>query len=138
MNKGRSMDYENLLNKGMKALPERQQSPDRFAVPKAVIEKAGRRTIIVNIFDVASSLRRDPNHFIKFLLKELATKGEIIGQRLFVLGVFANDAINKKIEIYVKEFVLCSECGKPDTKILQEDRYTVMKCEACGARHKVT
>ena len=129
------MDYETLLEKGMKAIPQRQESAERFAVPKAVIEKAGRRTIIVNIFEIASSLRRDPNHFIKFLLKELATKGEIVGQRLFVLGVFTSETINKKIEIYVKEYVFCEECGKPDTKLTKEGRYLIMRCEACGARH---
>lgn len=129
------MDYETLLERGLKAIPKKQETEERFAVPKAIIEKAGRRTIIVNIFEIASQLRRDPNHFIKFLLKELATKGEIVGQRLFVLGVFTGETINKKIEIYVKEYVFCQECGKPDTKLFKEGRYTIMKCEACGARH---
>lgn len=128
------MDYEALLDKGMKAVPKKTGTGERFEVPKAVLEKAGRRTIIVNIIDIASQLRRESDHFIKFILKELATKGELSGQRLFVLGVFTTDMINKKIETYVKEYVLCKECGKPDTKLIKEDRYTIMRCEACGAR----
>lgn len=129
------MDYESLLDRGIKQIPQRKQGDDRFSVPKAVIEKAGRRTIITNIFEITTALRRDPNQVIKFLLKELATKGEISGQRLFVLGSFSGEMINKKIELYVKQFVLCQECGKPDTKLFKEDKYIIMKCEACGARH---
>jgi translation initiation factor 2 subunit 2 len=129
------MDYERLLEKGMKAIPKKKEGGGRFEIPRALIEKAGRRTIIVNVFDIASRLRRDPGHFIKFLLKELATKGDIVNQRLFVLGVFTAEMINRKIDIYIKEFVSCRECGKPDTKLFREGRYTIMKCEACGARH---
>lgn len=129
------MDYEKLLDKAMKEVPKQKDSGERFELPKAVVEKAGRKTIIVNVFDVARALRRDPNHMIKFLLKELATKGEILGQRLFVLGVFTPEMINKKVELYVKSFVLCQECGKPDTKMLKEGRFQTLRCEACGARH---
>ena len=118
----------------MKAVPKRKGSGERFEIPKAVLEVAGRRTIIVNVLEISTTLRRDPSHFIKFLLKELATKGELSGQRLFVLGNFTQDMINKKIEIYVKSYVFCPECGKPDTKIVKEGRFTLMKCEACGAR----
>lgn len=129
------MDYEKLLAEGMKAVPKRSESGERWEVPKAVLEKAGRRTIIVNIQEIATALRREKGHVIKFLLKELATKGELRGSRLFVLGVFTTEMINKKIELYVQAFVLCQECNRPDTKLFKEGRYTIVKCEACGARH---
>lgn len=129
------MDYETLLEKGMKAVPKQTGSGERFVVPKVVIEKAGRRTIIINVLEVAAALQRNPSHVIKFLLKELATKGELVGNRLFVLGVFTGDMINKKIELYVKNFVFCQDCGKPDTNLLKEGKFSVIRCEACGARH---
>ena len=75
---------------------------------------------------------------MKFLLKELATKGEIEGQKANFQGVFSNHVINSKIETYVKIYVLCPECGKPDTKTIKEDRQNFVKCEACGARHPVS
>jgi len=131
------MDYEKLLDKGMMGIPKKQDSGKRWEIPGAVVEKAGRRTIIVNVFEIASGLRRNPSHLIKILLKELATKGEISGQRLFVLGAFTAEMINKKIGVYVKQYVLCGECGKPDTKLFKEGQYTIMKCEACGARQTI-
>jgi translation initiation factor 2 subunit 2 len=38
---------------------------------------------------------------------------------------------------YTETFVLCSECGKPDTRINKEGRVLVLECEACGAHRPV-
>jgi translation initiation factor 2 subunit 2 len=45
--------------------------------------------------------------------------------------------VDKKIELYAKEYVLCPECGKPDTKFLREDRFLFLRCEACGWKHPI-
>ena len=34
-------------------------------------------------------------------------------------------------------YVVCTECGRPDTKIVKEDRVMVLECEACGARRPI-
>ena len=41
------------------------------------------------------------------------------------------------IEQYCTDFVLCRECGKPDTQLTKEDRVHIMKCMACGAKHPI-
>lgn len=128
-------NYEALLKRALEKIPKKAGTAQRFEMPKAVTQKDGRKTIFVNFYEVANRLRRDPQHFLKFILKELATKGEFVGERLVVLGIFNTELFNKKIEIYVKEFVICPECNRPDTKLIREDRFTIMKCEACGARH---
>jgi translation initiation factor 2 subunit 2 len=45
--------------------------------------------------------------------------------------------INEKIEAYAKEFVICSECKKPDTELTKENRLMFIKCLACGAKKTV-
>jgi translation initiation factor 2 subunit 2 len=133
------MPYEDLLKRAMEKVPKKAEETERFTIPKARTEPAGARTIITNFNEVASGLRRDPAHLLKFLLKELATKGEVDkGGRLIVLGRFSDNHINKKIDYYVKTYVICPECGKPDTKLVKEDRYMFLKCEACGAKHSVS
>lgn len=132
------MPYEELLKRGLSKVPKKAEATERFSVPKAKILPAGARTIITNFLELASGLRRDPQHLLKFLLKELATKGELERGRLTVLGRFSENQINRKIEAYVKAFVMCPECGKPDTKIVKKDRFFFLKCEACGASHSVS
>ena len=131
------VSYEELLKRGLKAVPKKAERTERFVIPKAVVQKAGAKTIIVNFSEIAAALRRKEAHLLKFILKELATKGEIEGKRLTVLGNFSAEHINKKIAIYVKQYVTCPECGKPDTKLEKKDNYYFMVCEACGARHPV-
>ncbi|RLI97553.1 MAG: translation initiation factor IF-2 subunit beta [Candidatus Aenigmatarchaeota archaeon] len=128
------MDYEKLLKRGMEKVPDDVEGGERFRIAKPQIEKAGSKTIITNFLEIAGSLRRDPDDMFKFLLKQLATKGELAGQRATLQGVFTQDQIMKKINLYVGGFVKCPECGKHDTKLVYEKGAELIKCEACGAK----
>ena len=74
---------------------------------------------------------------MKYLLRELATPGIIDGQRLILGRKISSNLINTKVEQYVNDFVLCSECKKPDTILKKEERVLTIKCMACGAKHTV-
>lgn len=130
------MDYEELLNEAYSKIKQ-TESKERFEIPKIEGYFEGKKTILTNFFQIASYLRRDPEHFQKFLLKELATFGQRENDR-FVLNInVPSEKINQKIEQYAKEFVICKECGKPDTEIVKENRMIFVKCLACGAKHSV-
>lgn len=128
------MDYESLLKRGLAKVPEDLRTGARFKIAKPDVEKAGAKTIISNFLEIAGGLDREPDHLLKFMLKQLATKGGIEGQRLVVLGVFSADAIEKKIELYVKQYVTCPNCGRPDSKIIKERDNSFLRCDACGAK----
>ncbi|RLJ08511.1 MAG: translation initiation factor IF-2 subunit beta [Candidatus Aenigmatarchaeota archaeon] len=132
------MEYEKLLKEVLEKVPKKVEAKERFEIPKAQIQYAGAKTILLNFLEIADKLRRPKEHFQKFMLKELATKGELAGQRLILLGNFSQETVNRKIEAYVKKYVLCRECGKPDTRLLKERGYEFIVCEACGAKHSVS
>ena len=131
-------DYEKLLDKAYKTVKQVNPSGGRFEIPKIEGHFEGKKTILTNFFQIASHLRRKPEHFQKFMLKELAASGQKEGDRLVLNITVPSKKINEKAEQYVKEFVLCKECGKPDTEILKEDRLTQIHCLACGAKHPVS
>lgn len=130
-------DYEKLLNRCMEKLPAECRDGSRFTVPKAEVLIQGARTIFTNFYDVASCLRRDPKHLLKFFLKELATSYEEKDKKVTFTGRFPGPLMNKKVELYVKNYVLCPNCCKPDTKLLKAERVEMIKCEACGAKQAV-
>jgi translation initiation factor 2 subunit 2 len=132
------MDYEKLLERGLKKVPKETGSGERFEMPKAHTFVSGSRTSLINLGEISSILRRDPAHVMKYLLKELATKGEVEGTKAVFQGVFSDFVINNKLEAYVKIYIICPECRRPDTKLLRDDRQYFVKCEACGAKHPVT
>ena len=132
------MDYKKMLGDVRKNRPEAVFLKERFEVPKVLGHMQGNRTIISNFLQIASALRRDVNHLLKYVLKELATPGEIKKSGALILGTkVPASRINDKIRQYANEFVLCLECGKPDTKIEKEGDLMYMKCTACGAKNIV-
>jgi len=110
---------------------------DRFSVPKVNGGWQGNHTLINNFKQISDYVGREPSHLLKYLAGELATQARLDGQRADFTGRFRSEEINKKVEQYVDTFVKCKECGKPDTKLLKEDRLTMMKCMACGSKRPV-
>ena len=130
-------NYEKLLNEAYGKIKKQEGNGERFEIPKVEGHFEGKKTIITNFFQIASHLRRNPEHFQKFMLRELAASGQREGDRLVLNMTVPSAKINQKIEQYVKEFVLCEQCGKPDTELIKEDRLSFIKCMACGAKHSV-
>ena len=129
--------YEKLLEEAYKKVKQVNTSSSRFEILKIEGHFEGRKTILTNFFQIASYLRRNPEHFQKFMLRELAASGQREGDRLVLNIKVPSAKINQKIDQYVKEFVLCKECGKPDTELIKEDRLSFIHCLACGAKHSV-
>lgn len=129
--------YEKLLEQVYEKVKKSEGNGERFEIPKAEGHFEGKKTVVTNFFVISSYLRRDPLHFQKYLLKELAVAGQVEGERLLLNTRVPSVKINQKVETYVKEFVLCKECGKPDTELKKEDRLMFINCLACGAKHSV-
>ena len=130
-------DYNTLLEDGIKALPQEVVVTQRFEIPKVQGHIQGNKTVITNFNNILGSIRRERDHFLKFLLKELATPGVFDGPRLVLGRKVGASLINQKIQQYCQTFVLCGECNKPDTQILIKDNESYLRCIACGAQKKI-
>lgn len=126
-----------MLKKGRGELPQSVFEKERFEIPKVRGHIEGNKTIISNLNQIASILQRPIDQLFKFLLKELATPGIIKNQNVIFGSKVSASKINDKIRQYANEFVLCHECGKPDTKTEKEGNITYLKCTACGARQVI-
>ena len=130
-------NYEDLLNQAYTKVKPIEESKQRFEIPKIQGQVEGTKTILTNLDKIASYIRRDINHLLKYLLKELATSGGIKGNRIVLQTKQSSQKINEKIQDYTKEFVICKECGKPDTELQKEKEFLFLHCLACGAKHSV-
>lgn len=129
-------EYKKLLEGVRKELPEHVFQKERFELPKVIGHIQGNRTIISNFLQIADILRREPEKMLKFILRELATPGEIKKSGSVIIGTkVPASRINEKIKQYAHSYVFCYECGKPDTKIEKEGNLNYIKCTACGAKH---
>lgn len=130
-------NYENLLENAYEKIKPITHSGERFEIPKIEGHLEGSKTILTNIPQIVSYIRRDQDHFVKFLLKELATSGAIRNNILILQRKINSPRINEKIQDYVKEFVVCNQCKKPDTELIKDKGFVFMHCLACGAKHPV-
>lgn len=129
--------YEEMLDEGMKNLPEGVIKKERFVIPKVTGHVQGNKTVITNFKEIVSLFRREQAHFLKYLLKELATPGIMDGPRLVLSRKVSSSLINTKIDNYAHTFVLCGTCGKPDTQIIDKEGAIYLKCTACGAQKQI-
>jgi translation initiation factor 2 subunit 2 len=138
------MEYEELLEEALKNVKSNGDSCanicERFELKKVEGHHEGSRTVISNFGQIVACLRRDKEHVAKFLFKSLATSGYIDGDRLIFDRKISSKDMNNRIERYVKQFVCCSNCRKPDTEVIEEGGKVYLRCMACGKKtlvHKI-
>ncbi|NTW92245.1 MAG: translation initiation factor IF-2 subunit beta [Methanoregulaceae archaeon] len=129
--------YEVLLKKAYAGVTVQSESTERFTVPEAKSYIEGKTTVLENFAEIADIVRRDQDHLMKYLLGELGTAGKIDGTRAIFNGKFEPALINGLIKSYVDDYVICSECGKPDTRLVKDDRVLLLRCDACGGHRPV-
>lgn len=128
-------DYKSLLARAKKELPEPTSTGERWEIPSAEVMTEGRTTVLRNFAEILQKLRRERNHLLPYLLREIGTAGDSDGDRVIFQGNIPTKSIQERINTYAKTYVICGECGRPDTHLTKEERTTLLKCEACGA-HK--
>ena len=131
-------DYAKMLDAAIEQLPETSDESERFEMPVLKVLIMGNKTEIVNFSAASKHIRRDDKELLKYMSKELATFGELSGGKASFIGKFGSIAINDKFKKYANSFVLCNECGKPDTHIEKAGRQESLKCEACGAKRPIS
>ncbi len=130
-------DYEELLDRAIAKLPDTETTDARFVIPEPRLFSEGKATILDNFGNIADTLNRDPDHLMKYLTRELGTAGKIEGSRAVFQGRFTRTQLADNIQAYVDEYVMCSECGRPDTQLIRVDRVLILQCSACGAHRPV-
>ncbi|ACV11005.1 Translation initiation factor IF2/IF5 [Halorhabdus utahensis DSM 12940] len=124
-----------MLDRAIEDTPDIESGSDRFDVPDPDVRQEGNMTVYENFQATVRRLDREEEHVMKFLQDELGTSGHIDESgRARLTGEFGERRIREAIDAYTEEFVICSECGLPDTRLIREQGAILLRCEACGAR----
>lgn len=115
----------------------------RYKMPSVVgkIEGKGNgiKTVIVNISDLALSLHRDPGEVNKFFGCEMGaqTTYNEADDRAVVNGAHSDGELQGCVHKYIEKFVLCPNCGLPETEYKIKQGCIWHRCAACGAKDMV-
>ena len=132
-------DYEVMLKRLQdKVGNTAKKARSRLEIPTPEIIWVGKNTIFRNFMDFPKALRRDPEKFLLYLNKELASAGYIAGERVIFLGRKTLSSFQALIDRYIKDYVQCPVCGSPDTHTEKiKPRVAFLICEACGAKSSI-
>jgi len=129
------MSYEDHLDRAMAETPDIQGSAERFSIPDPDVRQEGNATVYENFQGTLDALDRGEAHVMKYVQDELGTSAAIDERgRLRLTGSFRASRIAEALSAYADGYVLCPECGLPDTRIETENGAEILRCEACGAR----
>lgn len=129
--------YETLLKRAKEAMPKPVTKGERFQVPEPDLIVEGKTTVLRNFLDIAEAVNRAPTHMLQYLLRELGTAGSQEDRRVVFKGKVTAQQVADRVKAYIETYVMCSECNRPDTRLVKEDRIAILECDACGARRPV-
>ena len=89
----------------------------------------GKKTIIVNLKDISSSLNRDPKYLMKFFGLQLGCNSN---ENSSLNGWFEDKKIIKILDKFIDYYVLCKECKNPETYFFELNNNILLNCNACG------
>ena len=131
-------EYKNFLNRARSMIPKKVfDEYERFVIKKVDLLLEGNRSFIQNFKEISEGLNRDTAHILKFLNRELATRGDYKGGRAIFVGKFNEYLLNSLIKRYCEKFVICPICKRPDTRLVKEGKFLFLKCDACGAKEAI-
>lgn len=132
-------DYEVMLKRLQdKVGNTAKKTRSRLEIPTPQIIWVGKNTIFRNFMDFPKALRRDPEKFLLYLNKELASAGYITGERVIFLGHKTLSSFQALIDRYIKDYIQCPVCGSPDTHTEKsKPKVAFLICEACGAKSSI-
>jgi len=89
-----------------------------------------------NIVEVAKHLHTEPSYATKFFGMEVGAVSQFDTKRNvgIVNGVHQTQELQKMLKKFIREFILCQNCGLPELqfKVHQKKNVLLQKCASCG------
>lgn len=129
------------MNNQMSAMLNIDGSDDpfyRYKMPEVQVKVEGRgngiKTVILNMDDIASSLKCESSYLTKFFGMELGTVSMWDNKRKIsiVNGKHDKLVLHNIISDFIKRFILCPQCNLPETILKVKKSCLYAKCSACN------
>lgn len=132
-------EYLQMLAEARKRIPKLIISGERFSPPKPIVVIEGKQTHIINFKEVVTAVNREAKMIARYLSKELGspyflTEDE---RKLILSRKIDPKQVENRIDRFVRTYVICPHCGRPDTTLTRVKKAWVLRCQACGAETPV-
>jgi len=110
----------------------------RYKMPKLQTRIEGRgngiKTNMVNVCDIARSLKTNPAYITKFMGAELGALSSysVEEEKSIVNGAHETSTGQSMVDKFIDKFVLCPNCRLPETDMIVKKGFLCAGCKACG------
>tara|TARA_B000000460_G_C21314996_1_gene306058 strand:- start:137 stop:541 length:405 start_codon:yes stop_codon:yes gene_type:complete len=131
-------NYEDLLTQAFETMPEVTSTHSRWSLPEPKVRTEGNVTVYENFKNTVEILNREADLVLKFLQNEFGTSANIDDTgRARLTGSFSTDRVFSVIKSFSQAYVICPDCGLPDTKLQEKNNSLMLHCEGCGILSKI-
>lgn len=110
----------------------------KISLVRPEVSSANKKTYIKNFKEMCQRLNREMSEVQKFFEDELIAKSSIDAKgALIISGMFKQNGIQKILLNYIKQFVICKECGNGETALLKENRILFLDCKKCLSKKAI-
>ncbi len=113
----------------------------KLVVPIPTINRlTPKKVMFVNYSETLKVLNRPSEHVQLFISVELNTYCSIDAMnRLVIRGKYGSKQVESILKKYIKEYVICNECNKPNTVLTKDPitRLSFIKCDECKSSRSV-
>jgi translation initiation factor 5 len=104
------------------------------------LKKGTQITILTNLTEFATQLQYQVTVLIKIIGKKLSCKTGIdkSTNQYYLQGLYTPNQVNKIIYDFIKSYLLCSQCDKPEVILTTNKGVCKQKCKACGYKGYIT
>jgi len=93
----------------------------------------GIRTTIDNLSNIAQALKRSDEELVKHFEFNLGSMSKSKGDSGYeFMGKHDYPTIMKVLRSFISCYVLCKNCGNPETEHQVCEKYIISHCKACG------
>lgn len=100
----------------------------RYKMSKLIIKVEKKKTVLVNIKDIASELRTNAEYITQSISYDLGCQVK----NNTIAGIIDIHRINNSIDKFISQWIICCNCNLPETDLQIRDTEIYMSCKACG------
>lgn len=108
----------------------------RYKMERVTTRQQGNYTNITNLEKICTSISRPTEHILKYLGQKLGC-GIRNKHGQYLAGIQSNEVVQDCIFSFIDAYVLCKNCGNPETKFSVSKQRLVQACIACGTSNKL-
>ena len=110
---------------------------EKLILPNLNINITTTNTFFKNAKDILKTLKCNPDHYVKYMDKELGSVNWVSSSKkdgLIIKGKIKKQKIQLLLQEYIKKYICCKICKSLNTKIIKDKKINYIYCNKCFSK----